>query len=405
MSCLQIRIDTDLFRELAERHAPVSWGLRKALGESLLRTRFEDSHERFAEARGIKRHRLLDEHEIDEIFHPRALATVAVGSRVCVDLLGDVLLERQDRDLHRIDVCERKKVRSMHALGLPTQGIGETDIERYVLERSAGELRTHPIPNRASVLLLGDPPDLLDREHEEVVERNGLACDEIFGRGFLVVVTNEVHVFRCARAFPHPEVERECAFEDPAIRRSDREACEESVEDDRLPKSDQRDTFFAPLIEQTLFESLPKTPVRSCTSFPHSLEGLRDESFNTGSARPRALEELLPRRETTGNGGFDGSLDLLRSSSSLGGINDRADGRRNADPIPDDHVLARKWSLGCVKNDAGPSPSIALRARHRDVHGIGHGLRELEEVERALVRNSGLVCFIAEPSGEHFLSR
>ena len=84
---------------------------------------FEDSHERPAKACRVQHHELLNEDKIDEIFCATTLLTLAVSSCVRMNLLRDVLFERQDRHFDRSDVGEGQKVLSADGFRLPFQGV------------------------------------------------------------------------------------------------------------------------------------------------------------------------------------------------------------------------------------------------------------------------------------------
>lgn len=89
----------------------------------MLTPSLEDSHERSAKASGVEHHALFHEDKIDEIFCATAPLTLAVRSCVGMDLLRDVLFERQDRHFGRSDVGEGQKVLSADGFRLPFQGV------------------------------------------------------------------------------------------------------------------------------------------------------------------------------------------------------------------------------------------------------------------------------------------
>jgi hypothetical protein len=79
----------------------------------LLPTSFEYTNERRAKACGVERHELLDQDEIHKILHPTARLSIPIASRVRVNLFCNMLLERQDGYLNRLNAGERKKIRAL----------------------------------------------------------------------------------------------------------------------------------------------------------------------------------------------------------------------------------------------------------------------------------------------------
>jgi hypothetical protein len=200
----------------------------------------EDSNGRTAKARRVQHHELFYEDKIDQIFCAAALVTLPISSGVCVDLLRDVLFERQDRHFDWLDIGECQEVRRANGFRLPPQRVRESDVDHDFSNRLP------PNPARTRYLtatpssVSPDAPTFSMSKSEEVIEIDSLSGDEVGGGRRFVVAANEVHVFRSPRAFSRPELEGQRSLENPAVWRGDREAYEEAIEYDRLSQADQR---------------------------------------------------------------------------------------------------------------------------------------------------------------------
>jgi hypothetical protein len=119
----QIRVDAHLLGQLSVWYGPFGRRRREAIRDNVLTPCLEDSNQGAAKTGRVEHHELLNEDKIDEIFCATAPLTLAVGSCVRMDLLRDVLFERQDRHFGRSDVGEGQKVRSANRFRLPIQGV------------------------------------------------------------------------------------------------------------------------------------------------------------------------------------------------------------------------------------------------------------------------------------------
>lgn len=72
-----------------------------------------------------------------------------------MNLLSDVLLDRNRRNFDRLDARERKEVRDLESFRLPPKSVRESDVDRYLLEEPRREFRAHAVTDRAAILLLG----------------------------------------------------------------------------------------------------------------------------------------------------------------------------------------------------------------------------------------------------------
>lgn len=89
---------------------------------------------------------------------------------------------------------------------------------------------------------------------------------EILDRGLLVVGATEIHVPGRARGRVEAEVEREGAFQDPAVGRDGDEATEEELEGDAFPEAGEAESGPCGLRLEPVVESLAE---RGCGRVSH----------------------------------------------------------------------------------------------------------------------------------------
>lgn len=113
MASLDVDRNPDLASQHRVRSCPRRRGQRYGVREPLAGALLEGSCERMVEALGVDFGQLADQHEVDEVLDPGALPLIVPkGAGIGVELLGNVLLERNGRQLQRCDVCELQRVRN-----------------------------------------------------------------------------------------------------------------------------------------------------------------------------------------------------------------------------------------------------------------------------------------------------
>lgn len=107
MASLDFVGDPDLASEHRVRSCPRRRWRRCGVGERLAGALLECCRQRVMEGHGLEFGHLTDQDEVDEILNSGALPLVlSEGAGVGVELLGNVLLERDDWQLQRCDVGE-----------------------------------------------------------------------------------------------------------------------------------------------------------------------------------------------------------------------------------------------------------------------------------------------------------
>lgn len=89
-------------------------------------------------AAGVELSHLTDQHQVDEILDPGALPLIVTkGAGVSVELLGNVLLERNDRQLQRRHLSELQRIRTEKRLRMDRRRFTEGNVDRELLEAAA----------------------------------------------------------------------------------------------------------------------------------------------------------------------------------------------------------------------------------------------------------------------------
>lgn len=119
MASLNLGREPDLASQHCVRPCPRRRRWRHGVWEWLADALLEGGDERLTEALGVDFGQLSDQHEVDEILDSGALPLVGPkAAGVGVELLGNVLLERNDRQLQRRDVSELQRIRADKRLRL-----------------------------------------------------------------------------------------------------------------------------------------------------------------------------------------------------------------------------------------------------------------------------------------------
>lgn len=148
-----------------------------------------------------------------------------------MDLLCNVLLEREDRYVSRFEAREVEQGRRSNPFRLPESRIGETDVEEDRLETAPREFGLDAETNcYFNVMRWGFAP--LAPEDEVVAEIEGLSLEQVLERSLHIALPGKIHVFRGPRAISETKIERESPFEYPAIRGGVDQTSEETFEDD-----------------------------------------------------------------------------------------------------------------------------------------------------------------------------
>ena len=169
------------------------------------------------EALGVDFGRLADQHEVDEILDSGALPLVSSeGAGVSVELLGNVLLKRDDRQLQLCDVGELQRVRTEKRLRLDWRRFAERDIDWELLEPAGIEVGANRVADGVESGGSVECRRAANLEDEEVAEVDMGGGDQMLGCRFLVVGSPEVDVLRRPGAKPKAQLQRERALENPA---------------------------------------------------------------------------------------------------------------------------------------------------------------------------------------------
>jgi hypothetical protein len=180
--------DPDLASQHRVRSCPRRRWRRYGARERLATTPREGSCERLMETLGVDFGRLADQHEVDEILDPGALPLVLPeGAGVGVELLGNVLLERDDWQLQRCDVGELQRVRAEKRLRLNWRRFAECDIDWELLEPAAIEVGSNRVADGAKASSSVKCRRAANLEVEEVAEVDAGGSIQMLGCRFLVV--------------------------------------------------------------------------------------------------------------------------------------------------------------------------------------------------------------------------
>jgi len=174
-----------------------------------------------------------DQEDVDEVLDPGALLFLwAVGCGVCVDLLGDVLLQGDHGHLDGLYVGEVQEARMavVRMGGWPLVRATSTGTARSVVRR----LRRSRCSGRLGMLLLGRVRGARYIE-VEVVWRS-IACAAM---SLVVAVCSssascKVDILGCSCSHAESQLKRECSLEHPAFWLRDGEPGEEALEGDAL---------------------------------------------------------------------------------------------------------------------------------------------------------------------------
>ncbi|HEY2141183.1 MAG TPA: hypothetical protein VGG98_03875 [Solirubrobacteraceae bacterium] len=151
-----------------------------------------------------------------------------------MDLLGDVLLQGYDGHLDGLNVGEVEKARDRQAFGWGGLLVVEGYVDWELLESSSCDFGSHAVADGTERVCMVERGSSCHVEAEMVVEVDRLYCDELCGRGLLVVGSGEVDVLGCSCSHAESQLKRECSLEHPVSRLRDAESGEEALEGDSL---------------------------------------------------------------------------------------------------------------------------------------------------------------------------
>lgn len=92
-------------------------------------------------------------------------------------------------------------------LRLPNGPVAQGDVDRYVIETSAGELAACVVTHGSALLQLVQPSHALDGKDEIVAKVRDLSGQEVRRCRLFVVLTAQVHVLGCSCSVTEPVVE------------------------------------------------------------------------------------------------------------------------------------------------------------------------------------------------------
>jgi hypothetical protein len=121
----EIRVQPELGRKSSVGGCPLGWGRRKRLRKLVLAPFFEGLKQARVKSIRFETREGPHEYEVDEILDSRARKAPPIGPRVCVHLLGHVLLQRQRRDLYGLDPSEREEVGPAETIDSPRKSFRE----------------------------------------------------------------------------------------------------------------------------------------------------------------------------------------------------------------------------------------------------------------------------------------
>ncbi len=154
-------------------------------------------------------------------------------TRVGVDLVGDLQLERDDGNGDRRDVREDQKMRLNH-LGSVVAVVPTFDINDGFIEADTADLGRHVKANASpgSRRLR----TATDREPEVIVELELLSGDQVFGREIHGVGAEKVEIPSRTDPAMQAQGQPDGTFERPPVRCHHDEAGEQPLEDDAFPE-------------------------------------------------------------------------------------------------------------------------------------------------------------------------
>jgi hypothetical protein len=156
-----------------------------------------------AEALGVELGHLTDQNEVDEILDPGALPLIVPkGAGISVELLGNVLFERNDRKLERCDVSELQRIRAEKRLRLDRRRFAERDVDGKLLEPATGKVGANRVADGVEAGGSVECRGAANLEVEEVAEVDASGSVQVLGCRFLVVGSPQVDVFRRSGGSP-----------------------------------------------------------------------------------------------------------------------------------------------------------------------------------------------------------
>jgi hypothetical protein len=133
-------------------------------------------------------------------------------------------------------------------------------------------------------------------------------------------------------------------------------------------------------------------------------KSLPQQPFDSSASLAGDLEKPRGRRRAPVHGLGDRRNDLIGGCPRLSRICDGSFGRGHANAVAHDDVSGADGSCGRVNPDARPRAPMALPARDRQVYRVGNDVGEIEQIERALVRDHSHFPAGGEPCGDQFLA-
>jgi len=137
----------DSSRFPAEGDGEPVWWRWQSLGNGMRRTAAEDASDGVSQQAGVHALVLPNEQQIHEISRPSGSAAL-VRSRVCVQLLGDLPLQRNEQDLEWAESQLAQESWSPPRLRIPGIRRCDSDIHLERLERSTGKGTLQLVPHR-----------------------------------------------------------------------------------------------------------------------------------------------------------------------------------------------------------------------------------------------------------------
>jgi hypothetical protein len=157
-----------------------------------------------------------------------------------VNLFGNVLRQWNGGYLRRLHVCKLQQPRARQQINLSRERITKADIDHDVLETAASERGSDTIPNCTTLRLSVQSLDPLHCELEVICEVGRLHRDHVSRSVFNVVIARKIHVLRGPGMRSESEIQRESTLQNPAIRRHNEQAAEDTFEDHLLTQAIKR---------------------------------------------------------------------------------------------------------------------------------------------------------------------
>jgi len=184
----------------------------------------EDGLERSTHTASLKLEERRHHHQVDKVLDARARVAAGVAPCVGMNLLGDMLLQGQRRDLRGRDIGEPQQVWATHQLWIGNQSIPEANVNCHILEPASREFCDNVVPYGDTFQQRVELLRPLDGEREVVAEVERLRRDKIDRCRLFVVLAAEIDILRGTEPGSYTKEKSRCTLNDPALRSCDHQA-------------------------------------------------------------------------------------------------------------------------------------------------------------------------------------